>query len=81
VIAYSTARSRAIGSRAAAQKRVRNGSVARGRLGASRPATRKARPTAASPTATIRNAHGRPIALATLGLTNPETAVPMLPMP
>ena len=58
-----------------------NGSVARGRLGASRPRTRKARPTAASATATIRNAHGRPSELATRGLTNPEMAVPMLPMP
>ena len=61
--------------------RVMNGSVARGRLGASRPSTRKAMPTAASPTATIRNAQGRPSESATRGLTNPEMAVPMLPMP
>ena len=51
--------------------RVMNGSVARGRLGASRPSTRKARPTAARATATIRNAHGRPSELATRGADEP----------
>jgi hypothetical protein len=81
VMAYTTARSRAMGRRAAARNRVMNGSVAWGRLGASRPSSRKARPTVASPTATIRNAADRPRELATRGVTNPEMAVPMLPMP
>ena len=58
-----------------------NGWVARGRLGASRPATRKANPTAARATATIRNAHGRPTELAIRGVRKPEIAEPMLPMP
>ena len=70
-----------MGRRAAALNRVMNGSVARGRLGASLPRTRKARPTAARLTATIRNAQGRPSELAIRGLRNPEMAVPMLPMP